>query len=321
MIGEKISYAMTLDYEADEREGVTMSKIGYCELKLMRQYVRGEKTALTPEVLLSFATGTGTHREIFRMLWKWRGKIPGFTYHKAEKEVELISPKGRVLKGHLDLDCSFDGVRTTTDLKVYDEGAFSRITEPHAHYRDQLMLYAKADGSQKCLLLYMCKSGKRRGEFKEFEFDVDEERVASLLEKLDRIIDEKAECPYKDPDENWECGYCQYYTECWGAKTVYAKTNNVIEIDPELEEEYAHNKWLMEEHKQKMEEAKEKIITVLGGGKGEGKLLSAVYIALKESMKYDPGLLRKFCDPKTLERCGKASTSGGYYQIRVRGEE
>lgn len=321
-IGPFIHQAIKLNYDADIREGVTLSAIGYCEMQTQNLYVRKEKKNINPANLLAMRTGTATHDDVFKLLYKWRGELDGFTYKFREREVTINTPGGNTIKGHLDLCVEIDGRLVVADLKVIDEGPFGYLgNEPRQHEKDQTMMYAAALGVTDCLLVYLCKGGKSKGQFKEYPFAVDPARVKELGEKYDRIIAGKAGKPFSSPDESWECGYCPYYEECWGVRTFTQKQPGVVEIPLELEEEYFAEKSMADEHKDRAEEIKEKIEAMLGGKRGEGRMISAYFTAPKESVSYDSSLLKIHVPADILKKCAKSTMKSGFYRINIRGEK
>ncbi len=318
MLGELITQAMVMNHEDNVRDYVGISGIGYCELKLQRLFQRKDVAEVPPAQLLAFLTGTGTHELIFKLLWKYRGKLEGFKYNKREKEVSVTTARGNILKGHLDLDAEIKGVKLTADLKVVDERAFEYLSEPYQHQVDQVMMYSFAEKLKDWLIVYFCKGGSKKGQFKEFSGKVDERRIAFLLEKYDRIMSGEANKPFETPDGSWECGYCQYYKECWGEKEYIKKQSGIEEItNVQLELRYIELKAQYDQAKDDLNDVKEELTAGLNGKRGEGEHLSAIFYKGGESVSYDSTLLKHFVDPKVLEKCTKISQKSGYYALRI----
>jgi hypothetical protein len=321
-IGERVHQAMQLSYDSDVREGVSISAIGYCELQTMNLFMRKEKKSIGPANLLAMRTGTATHASLFSLLWKYRGELEGFVYKKKEVEVSIRTPAGNTLRGHLDLIAEIDGKLTVCDLKVIDEAPFQMLgDEARQHEIDQVMMYAAAIGIEDCLLVYLCKGGRKtKGLFKEYPFAVDHNHITDLLTKYDRIVMGNAQKPFQTPDESWECGYCSYYIECWGAKAFAAKQDGTVEISPELEERYIAAKANEDQAKSDADEIKDKIVELLDGKRGEGSALSAWYVVPKPSVSYDKALLERLVPPDLLKKCAKPSSRNPYYTLKIRGE-
>jgi hypothetical protein len=313
--------ALRREYESDIREGVGISQIGYCELKTQRFFIEGKKPDIPVDRLLAMRIGTVTHAEIFRLLWKFRGELDKFTYKKKEMEVVLPTPAGSI-KGHLDLLAEVNGEMEVADFKVVDFGAFGYIhnEKSRQHEYDQINCYAVAAGIKRCRLTYVCKGGKTTtAEVKEFPFAVDLPRVDELKLKYDRIMAGKAEKPFDNPADSWECNVCSYYTSCWGARTFTQKQDGVVVIPKELEEEYIREDAVAKEHKARADEVKEKIAAILGGKRGEGDMLSAYYSAPRAYDKYDSKLLKQYVAADILDKCSKKVENDGYYRMNVRG--
>jgi hypothetical protein len=310
--------AIECAYDADIREGVGISQIGYCELKTQNFFIRKQRPQIPVDRLLAMRTGTATHADLFKLLFKYRGEIEGFIYKKREVEVNLPTPKGTII-GHLDLMAEVDGRLEIADLKVVDFGPFGYISEPREHEYDQIICYAAAAGIEDCRLVYLCKGGKKTtADVKEYAFKVDHDRVKVLAEKYDRIMAGEAVKPFDSPQDSWECGVCPFYEECWGKKVFIQKQSGVVEIDPALEEAYIEKKLQADAFKQEADEIKARIEAELDGKRGEGNALSAWFVGPKSYDQYDSALLKKHVDPEILKKCSKPVEKSGYYTLKIR---
>ena len=313
-----ILQAIKANYDNDIREGVTMSSAGYCELKTQKLYINKEKPDIPVDRLLAMLTGTATHDYIFKLLYKYRGEIEGFKYRYREREVVMDTPWGPY-RGHLDMAAEVNDTEEVIDLKVVDVGPFVYIKVPRYHDKKQLMLYLAAEGKKNCRLVYICKGGKTTtAKTKEYPFEVDDALVAELVVKFGRIMEGKAEKPFDNPTDSWECGVCPFYEECWGKKTFMQKQDSVAEIPADLEEAFIAIKAKYDQAKADMDAVKENIQEYLGGKRGEGSSMSAWFIGPRTQTTYDSSLLRKYIAEDKLKLCAKTTDKSGYYNMRLK---
>lgn len=321
MIGEALHKVMELNYKDEQRVGIGMSQLPYCELQTQRLYDEGAQKQIGTGNLLAMRTGVATHAELFRLLWNYRGKLEGFTYKKHEVEVMLTTPAGNVLVGHFDLLAEINGRLEIIDLKVVDEAPWNYIDGPREHEKDQVMLYCAAHGVETGRLVYLCKGGRGKGQVKEYAFEVDKDRIGQLLAKYDRILARKAVKPFDAPTDSWQCSYCGYYEDCWGKKTFASKVDEVAEIPVELEMAYIAAKANEDQAHGDAEEIKQQIIELLHGRRGEGDALSALYITPKPRESLDTAALKKEVSAEVIKKCTRVTPSTPYYKLNIRGEK
>jgi len=311
--------AIRLDYESSQqRDYIGISEIAYCQRKLYLQKSRNEKQEINPENLLKIYEGTSAHELLQSLLWKYRGRLDGFKYYKAEKEVEIEG----ILKGHIDLLCELDGQIYVTDFKIVGNRKFSMLKDtPDEHYRIQLMLYAYSLKLPTAILLYI---NKETGKSKEYLIEVELETVAKYIEKAKELrycIMEQVEpeIPFGKETESWECSYCRYKQECWNKSFIEIEKKDEAElIDAELENRYIKLCDEIEELEEEKKIIKDTITASLNGKKGFGFSLTATYTPPSEIINYDKNRLELLVSSDILSRCAKRSQKAGYYTLKQR---
>lgn len=307
-------------YETEKEQKITISKIGYCELKLVKQVLRQEKTEVKPEVLGKFFRGSAVHEAIPSLLYKYRSYLTakyGLIYQKSEMPVKINIDK-YTLNGVLDL---LFKDRRGGEFIVFDWKVVNYIPdEPQRHYVDQLLLYADAIGAKQISLMYFDSETMKE---KEFRMPIDISRIKYLKEKYVRMmkhIENKTEPekPFTSFSDSWECSYCQYKNECWTQgeiKDFWDKKNNIITISEDIAKQYYEIATKYKELEKQKKELEENIKNLLQGADGISDLFSVKYITPSSKEDYDLEAIKKEYD---IEKFKIIKESKPYYKFTLK---
>lgn len=306
-------------YEKEQEQKVTISKIGYCELKLVKQILKQEKTELKAEVLGKFFRGSAVHEAIPSILFRYRTFLRekyGLIYQKSEMPVS-INIEGHKLTGILDmLFKNREGEYIVFDWKVVNYIP----QEPHQHYIDQLYMYAEGVGAKKVSLVYFDSETMKEKEFRLF---VDRERIEELKQKYIRMMKHleggtEPNKPFKSFSESWECSYCQYKSECWTKQEIkdyWDKQNNVVAISEDIAKQYYEIATKYKELEKQKKELEENIKNLLQGAVGICDLFSVKYITPAAKEDYDLEAIKKEFD---IEKFKIIKESKPYYKFTLK---
>lgn len=156
---------------------------------------------------------------------------------EAPYEVKIELADG-ILAGHPDCIISRGDVQNVlVDIKTMNDRSF-RIwrregsVKSKPQYVDQLHIYAlgcKEDG-RKIERLGIVGVNKNNSEMYIDLFEYDESRIASILERTERVLKAEVEPEQDSPRESWCCGYCEYAELCDKVKPEVKP----VERSPEL---------------------------------------------------------------------------------------
>lgn len=212
-----------------------MSSAGKCGRQLAYKYHGTQGIPLEWRSISVFSDGDLFHGQVRSWLSSCI-KPECFYLADEEAEVTLTTPKGRVIKGHID-----GAIRHHTNLLTVphcsDPAHVERLLEVKSmsskgfrmlkyeglekSYIAQVSCYLKATNLQEALVICKCKD---TSDLAELTLQRDDKLVDECLEKFDSVIDSKAPedvlysyRPKEDGSLPWQCGYCPYWQTCWAA--------------------------------------------------------------------------------------------------------
>jgi len=351
---DEIIKAIVSKYYDETRDYIGISQIPYCELKLYRDVKRGRKQDVPAHVLQRMFIGTAAHKGMEELLlWYAKEKNAQFIPVDTESEIVIRDERGvPILKGHFDFLFIWKTGRKTgtlVDFKFIGHNHFRMIekrNEAPAHYVDQMYLYAYAINEEKenpkfkdfkvtdCLLVMIDIDPPPRKEglyIKEFRFRTNKKRALELIEKkihLDKCLAEgmEPEKPFESPDESWECNYCDYYEECWGAQLKLKSKGKGKKLVPdELAKRYIELKSKKDEIEQQMEEVRQQITEMIGEydamSKDGALIIKYIPEKIKQKEEVDLDKLKAFVnDNEILSQVIKVKEkkTGGYHKFDVK---
>jgi CRISPR/Cas system-associated exonuclease Cas4 (RecB family) len=295
-----------------------VSQIGYCILQNYRLYNRKENKIIKEDALRRMFIGTASH-DYMRINMESKDNIL-----VIDKEIEVYTKiDNHIISGTIDLIIKNIKSNKTyvVDYKFVDINYYKNIKEAPQHYIDQIMMYgyiAKENGIHidKCILVFICKNTNA---IKEYEIEIDNNRIKELLDKYRFILAGGGEPdkPYNEPE--WECNYCQYYYECWKQDKQYEKLEDIVNYDNDeyktlLCEEYADNHNNIKMLNNRNEEIKEELIYGLQGKTGDSKYVKLTYV---------PPVIKKIYNVNKLNEENKTKieeekTTSGYYKVYIK---
>ena len=181
------------------------SEIGYCPRKLY--YKRVMPKDYSVETLKVFILGDMIHEKMTEIL--------GFKYKELESEGRLclyIPTEDIRISGKYD-----DLIRTEDDEAIVIEkksvASLYYINKPHGHHELQAMLYMKALGVDKAYIIYIEKNTLKT---KTYPIEFNLKTMSKALDKaagVQKCLDQGV-LPPKQPIGAWECGFCNWRSEC-----------------------------------------------------------------------------------------------------------
>lgn len=335
MIGNLLRQAVKRKYEESEIKGLSVSKIGYCPRKIVKDFLEQHKQDIPVNNLVRMLIGTGAHAEIEKIF----DYLEGAEVLLSEELLE-ININGFVIRGKPDALFKLNDENILVDFKFVGHNHFQHILlsqEAPNHYKDQIIFYKymietlKQISVDKMLLLFfdIDPASGNIPNFVEIEVRPSEKRLQELIEKV-KVVNEAIknktlpEVPADYSPSYWECRYCDYYEDCWGSEGVELETEELAEIPDDLAEQYIsldeHIKKLKAELKDAenmMEYVKSKIIETTRSQKAfnENYNLIMTYVQPKPRYVIDKEKLElEYSD--VFEKVLIEKPQKGYYRFR-----
>ena len=198
---------------------ITGSALGKCDRQLAYKYHGFKGEPGNWKNWLVFNDGDLAHDQLRAIMVK---AVPhtGWELIDVEREVQLETPQGYTIKGHIDgvLRNLDDDRRMLLEIKSMSSYAFDE-DDIEASYQAQMSGYMSALGLEDALFV---SKNKDTADLHERIYHIDKELVARRLEAIDKIVSSKApnmvERSYgadKRGRLDWHCAYCPHWQPCW----------------------------------------------------------------------------------------------------------
>lgn len=232
MIDDWIKRYLETEREDRDPKHVGLSSSGKCGRQLAYKYhgTQGIPLGWRPKAI--FSDGNNIQDQLRQ--WIHLSDRPECYYLADEEtEVEIKTPKGKVIKGHVDgiiwhkpelhpNGCTDPSHSTRLlEIKSMSSNGFRALKREglERSYIVQVCAYLRACNLQEALVLV---KNKDTSDLKELVITRDDKLVDENLAKLDQVLDsttpdsvQRMYAPNEDGALPWNCGYCPYWATCW----------------------------------------------------------------------------------------------------------
>lgn len=263
MLTEAIYNGMSKRKLYASRRGFSVTSISPCPYETYLNYTdKQQPSEHLPAYLSDFAMDDGHYQEDASLAWLRMG---GFTLLYVGEQQLTIHVGKMLVPGHPD------GIILTPradllELKAMNYDRFSKIRRSglaeHPHIKCQVQSYMHSKEFRMLGINHaqiLCKH-KESSKLCDFQEDYDPAWIGPIIDATDLIVSGKL---IPEPRETELCADCYEYARCWSSDRIAPETALTMSI-PELEAQYAQGDELYTQGEYLKEEARAKMIELLG---------------------------------------------------------
>ena len=233
MLKECIQRYLANAKETRDPKRMGLSGAGHCGRQLAYKYHGTEGVPLSWRSKAIFSDGNYIQDQLRE--WLYGAITPDCFYlADAETEVQLQTPKGRIITGHVDgiihhrnstLDVATcknpEHVTRLLEIKSMSSIGYRMLAKEglERSYQTQISCYLQALGLSEAIVLCKCKDNS---DLTELVYKRNDQLVIEALERFDKVLDSPTpesvyrEVEVKDEGElHWRCTYCAFTATCW----------------------------------------------------------------------------------------------------------